>query len=143
MWAVDAVLAHWDGHIYRLVNNYRVYHDPGTDRWTIIPSGVDQTFQNVTDDPWSVTARIGQRCLAEPACEAAFAARLREAVEVYLALDMTARRRSIKARVEYLLLEGTGREFTQGEFDQEHAETQAFIDQRAAQVMQHVTSRGF
>lgn len=143
MWAVDAVLSHWDGHIYNLVNNYRVYHDPGTDRWTIIPSGVDQTFQNINDDPWSVTARIGQRCLAEPACEAAFAARLREAVEVFVALDLTARRRALKARVEYLLLDGTGREFSQGEFDQEHAETQAFIEQRAAQVMQHVTSRGF
>jgi hypothetical protein len=143
MWAVDAVLSHWDGHIYELVNNYRVYHDPGTDRWTILPSGVDQTFQNIDDDPWSVSARIGQRCLAEPACEAAFAARLRQAVEVYVALDLTARRLALKSRVEYLLLDGAGRDFSRSAFDSEHAETQAFIDQRAAQVMQHVSARGF
>lgn len=143
MWAVDAVISHWDGHIYEIVNNYRVYHDPGTDRWSIIPSGVDQTFQRIDEDPWAVVARIGQRCLAEPACEAVFAARLRETVEAFVALDLTSRRQSLKQRVEYLLLEGEGRDFDRARFESRHVETQEFIDQRAAQVMQHVTTRGF
>lgn len=145
MWAVDAVLTHWDGHIYNLVNNYRIYHDPGTDRWTIIPSGVDQTFQNLSDDAWAVTARIARRCLAEPACEAAFAARLRDAVDTFNALDLAGHRQALRARVEEMVAgpEGAGREFNPGGFDLEHAETQAFIDQRAATVMQQITARGF
>jgi hypothetical protein len=145
MWAVDAVLSHWDGHIYAVVNNYRVYHDPSTDRWSIIPSGLDQTFQNIGDDPWNVVARIGRRCLQEPACEAAFAARLRQATETFIALDLGAQRAALRTQVEALVAEpvGPGREWNPGGFDGEHAETQAFIDQRAAQVMQQITTRGF
>lgn len=143
MWAADAVLAHWDGYIYNIVNNYRLYHDPGTARWTFIPSGTDQTFQNIDDDPWAVSARIGQRCLQEPVCEAAFAARLREAVEIFGALDLTARRQGYQAVVEALVATEPGRAFDMNAFQSEHAETQAFIDQRAGQVMQRLIARGF
>jgi hypothetical protein len=92
-----------------------------------------------------VNARIGQRCLQEPACEAAFAARLRQAVEVYTSLDLTAQRQALQSRVEGLVADpmGPGRDFDLGSFQSEHNETQAFIDQRAAQVMQRITARGY
>jgi spore coat protein CotH len=33
----------WDGYPYKC-NNYRVYHNPKTDKVTFIPSGMDQMF---------------------------------------------------------------------------------------------------
>ena len=29
-WAVESIINHWDGGIFEVLNNYRVYHDPGT-----------------------------------------------------------------------------------------------------------------
>ena len=143
MWAVEAMLAHWDGYSYDVVNNYRVYHDPSTDRWTIIPSGLDQTFQAGSVDEWSPTGRIAQRCLAEPACAAAFAARLREAVAVFEGAELEAARAAIAAQLVPLVTAAPGREFDRGEFDQAQAETAQFIYARPGQVRAGLVARGF
>ena len=43
--AMEVVACHWDG--YSLArNNFRVYHDPGTDRMVFLPTGMDQLFAN-------------------------------------------------------------------------------------------------
>jgi len=43
--AVEALTAHWDGYCSQ-VNNYRVYHDPASDRLIFLPHGTDQLFGN-------------------------------------------------------------------------------------------------
>jgi hypothetical protein len=41
--AMQVLTANWDGYaLYQ--NNYRVYHDPGSDRLVFMPHGMDQTF---------------------------------------------------------------------------------------------------
>ena len=45
--AMQVITANWDGYAM-YTNNYRVYHDPATDRITFIPHGMDQTFTRVT-----------------------------------------------------------------------------------------------
>ena len=42
--ACETMVAHWDGYGYNR-NNYRIYHDPKTDRLTFLPHGMDQLFQ--------------------------------------------------------------------------------------------------
>jgi spore coat protein H len=41
--AMQVLTANWDGYAM-FMNNYRVYHDPASDRITFIPHGMDQTF---------------------------------------------------------------------------------------------------
>ncbi|MBX9581340.1 MAG: CotH kinase family protein [Gemmataceae bacterium] len=41
--ALEVVLWDWDGYPMK-PNNYRVYHDPGRDKITFVPSGMDQMF---------------------------------------------------------------------------------------------------
>jgi spore coat protein CotH len=41
--AMQVITANWDGYAM-FINNYRVYHDPASDRITFIPHGMDQTF---------------------------------------------------------------------------------------------------
>ena len=43
---VEAITFDWDGYPFKC-NNYRVYHDPKTDKITFIPSGMDQMFADV------------------------------------------------------------------------------------------------
>ncbi len=144
MWAVDTVLAHWDGYLFNLRNNYRIYHDPSTNRWTIIPSGLDQTMQlrHVDDTLLDVQGRLGQRCLAEPACAAAFGTRVRQALDVFGQLNMPSRRQDLQVHVNTLMTPDPGREFDPARFASEHASTQQFIEQRPAIVLQALTARG-
>jgi len=45
--AMQVITANWDGYAM-FMNNYRVYHDPSTDRISFIPHGMDQTFSRAT-----------------------------------------------------------------------------------------------
>ncbi|GDY19116.1 hypothetical protein LBMAG56_04610 [Verrucomicrobiota bacterium] len=40
---LEVFTAHWDGYTHNR-NNYRMYHDPTTDKLVFIPSGMDQMF---------------------------------------------------------------------------------------------------
>jgi spore coat protein CotH len=144
MWAVDTVLAHWDGYVYNLRNNYRVYHDPSTGLWTMIPSGVDQTMQlrHVDDTLLDPTGRLSQRCLADAPCAAAYAAKVRQALEAFSSMNMGLRRQALQDRIGALVVPDAGREFDAGRTAQHHADTQRFIEQRPAVVLQALTARG-
>jgi spore coat protein CotH len=50
--AMEMALGHWDSYSYNL-NNYRFYHDPEEDNWTIIPWSTDLAFGH------SVSTRSG------------------------------------------------------------------------------------
>jgi hypothetical protein len=41
--ALDVLMCDWDGYALNR-NNYRVYHDPSTDKMSFIPHGLDQMF---------------------------------------------------------------------------------------------------
>jgi spore coat protein CotH len=144
MWAVDIVLAHWDGHLYNLRNNYRIYHDPSTDLWTMIPSGVDQTMQlsHVDDTLLDPSARLGQKCLADPPCAAAYAAKVRQALDLMSAMNMGSRRQALQDRIGTLVVPMAGREFDAARTASQHADTQRFIEQRPAIVLQALAARG-
>ena len=43
-WAAATIMGFWDGYPND-PNNYRIYHDPSDDRWTLIPTGIDQLFE--------------------------------------------------------------------------------------------------
>jgi spore coat protein H len=42
---MSTILWNWDGYSMAR-NNYRIYHDPGSDRMVFIPHGLDQMFWN-------------------------------------------------------------------------------------------------
>jgi len=64
--AVEAVALHWDGYTTR--NNYRLYKDPTTGQFQIIPWGTDQTFMTAYYGPWSGYGRLFTFCLAIDSC---------------------------------------------------------------------------
>lgn len=143
MWAGEVLLSHWDGYSYNIVNNFRVYHDPAIDRWTILPSGLDQTFRYQSITPWSPAGKIAQRCLAEPACEATMAAKLADAVVVFERMNLEAMRQGIRAQLAPLIAEAPGREFDPARHDAVHASTQSYIQQQPGYVRALLAQQGF
>ncbi len=85
--AVEAVALHWDGYTTR--NNYRLYKDPSTGRFQIIPWGTDQTFMTAYYGPWSAYGRLFTFCLAIDSCYDRYNVILEEATYTMddLALD--------------------------------------------------------
>ncbi len=85
--AVEAITLHWDG--YTTANNYRIFHDPGDDRFVFLPWGTDQTWIDAYYDPWSGYGRVLTFCIANPSCEAEYNAKLLEIADQTEALNLT------------------------------------------------------
>ena len=131
-WAVSGIIAHWDAYDFSIINNYRVYHDPSADRWSIIPTGIDQTFAG---DPWSgtdldpflVAAVLATRCLEEADCAAAFAARLAQVADVFEEMDLAAEAERIHALILPNVAADPRREFDLPTWDWLHQQLLAWI----------------
>ena len=133
LWAVENIIGHWDGYTIQIVNNYRIYHDPSTGKWSIIPTGVDQTFgQNTPID--QVAGMLAQRCWAEPDCQEAYKARLAQAVDVFEQADLQSMAAAIRDQVAPAVMEDPRKEGSYDEFVNGVQNTINFIDARPAQV---------
>lgn len=87
--AVEAVSLHWDG--YTTANNYRIYQDPSTGRYTMIPWGTDQTFHDVWYGPYDGGGRLFTFCLAVSSCRDRYDAELRRVADLMDSLHLDAR----------------------------------------------------
>lgn len=84
--AVEAAVWHWDG--YTTSNNYRVYLDPRTGRFSMVPWGTDQTWVDEWYGPFDARGRIFAWCLQNDGCEADYLDRLDEVADVVDSLTL-------------------------------------------------------
>jgi hypothetical protein len=131
MWAAEEILNHWDGYVGEINNNYRVYHDPATDRWAILPGGVDQTFG---DRAVVVTGRLARRCQQEEDCRAAYQARLAEAVGVFERADLAGLAATLRDRISDQVRDDPRKEVSHETFLDAVQRTIDFIQARPAQL---------
>jgi hypothetical protein len=95
-YALEQVSLHWDG--YTTANNYRVFHDPGQDRFVIIPWGADQTWIDEYYGPFSGYGRITSFCFANASCLARYETKLLEMADLAQAQDLPSQFRDLVAR---------------------------------------------
>jgi spore coat protein CotH len=143
-WAADAIMNNWDGFVFDILNNYRIYHDPATDLWTGLPAGVDQTFTTNRDhsafDPNLIVAK---RCLQEQPCKEAYAARLAEALDIFRDAALPAYAEEIEARVAADVAADPRKEFGTGTFNGAVDATIDFIESRPAKIEGDLDAAGF
>jgi len=142
-WSAEGATSHWDGYASNGQNNYRVYHEPTTDRWTMIPWGIDQTFGNVDHDPWDSTALLVNRCKGEPDCEAPFATRLHAVADLFEALDLRAQSLAIRAQIEDLIAADPRKEYNMTQYDTANQNTLSFIDARPDRLRDILANHGY
>ena len=131
MWAAEDILNHWDGYVGEINNNYRVYHDPSSGRWAVLPGGVDQTFG---DRAVVVTGRLARRCLQEDDCRAAYQARLAEAIDEFERADLAGMAAAIRDRIADDVRDDPRKEVSVDAFRSAVGTTIDFIEARPAQV---------
>ena len=107
--AMEMSVAHWDSYSYDL-SNYRFYHEPTEDGWTLIPSSTDLGFGfrpwSYSDcgrhgvDPADYTMGIlSSRCLQDATCQAAVHARILEIADQLEAMDTSAAIDELASRI--------------------------------------------
>ena len=127
-WAAASIMGYWDGYPAD-ANNYRLYHDPSDDRWTLIPSGIDQLFEDDVD-PFVSEGMLSTRCLAEEDCEAAFRARLAEVLDLFESSDYPAMARAIEAQIADEVEADPRREFSVSEWHDSVESTIRYLQTR-------------
>lgn len=144
MWAADSLLSHWDGYLFENINNYRVYQDPATGRWTLLPGGIDQTFghregsRSGLRSPWEVSGLLAKRCLEEADCQAAFAARLEQVTRVFEESGLDARVQSTRGQLAAGVYADPRKETSNAGFEQAARETLEFIHTRPARIREYL-----
>jgi hypothetical protein len=132
--AFEALAGGEDGYSYVLgpPNNYRLYRDPGTERFVFLPWGLDRALRPRFDpglvhewvpalgkyrSVWNTHSLILSGCLASPDCRRAFSDRLRQAVVLFEALDLAG-----QARTEIDLIAEAGRTDQHKPSDDDHVD---------------------
>ena len=139
MWAIDAQLGHWDGYEFNIINNYRVYLDPATQRWSLIPTGIDQTFGSDVN-PFAVSGILAQKCLQEAPCAAAFVDKLTLVNDTFQAMNFQARIDELVARITADVMADPRKEFAFPEFLSRVQSTRDFIETRPARMQAYIDS---
>jgi spore coat protein CotH len=147
-WALESVISHWDGYPFGTQNNYRVYQDPSTGLWTLLSTGIDQTFghhkvtrSGLDQDPWAVSGLLATRCLEEADCRAAFAARLDEVNRQVEASGLDSRVRSLRSQLAPGVQADPRKETTPAGFETAVEQTLQFLRERPTRVREHLERR--
>ncbi len=142
-WAVETMIGHWDGYSYYIMNNYRVYRDPATDLWTLIDTGLDQTFNDDLAPFQSLDARLASSCFNDQPCKDAYFEKLKQVRDTFAALDLEGSRAEMRTQIEPFVNADPRKEYDLGEFASAHANTSSFILGRVTRVNEHIVAAGY
>jgi spore coat protein CotH len=101
--AVEAGTLHWDG--YTTKNNYRLYHDPVTKQFSMIPWGTDQTWVDWWYGPYDGQGHFFQWCLAIESCKVRYNDALLKVADVLEALPLLSMLNQSYAWIEPIIKE--------------------------------------
>ncbi|XXT25349.1 CotH kinase family protein [Sorangium sp. So ce429] len=130
--ATETFLGHWDGYAWKL-NNYFIARRPDDGRWTFLPWGLDQTFD---DDlyPFGGDARLQRMCTASPPCREALAAAFERVIERVSELGLVSTVEEVRAQVWADVLEDPRREVDPDDVGENIDAIVAFLNDRPASV---------
>lgn len=137
--AVEQVSLHWDG--YTSSNNYRVFHDPGQDRFVLIPWGVDQTWIDEYYSPWSGLGRVLQFCIANADCEVRYERALLDAADLAESLDLPTMLQGLLVTYNADFLADPRKEWDEAEHAQYLTTTRANLEGGPDRVRAEVAAR--
>lgn len=157
-WAASSILWDWDNYA-QFQNNFRIYHDPGTDKWHYLPWGTDQTWiaEQVGDDPrirfgiFDPTGDLARLCLEATGvdvsgrtCTEVYVAELYRQLDLFDAYDWIG---TIDAWEElldpYMQEDDPHRSYGYGEWQDRVERIREFADRRVEVVRSELDDEGF
>ncbi len=143
-WAVESIIQNWDSAFFNW-NNYRVYHNPVSGKWVMIPSGVDQAFEYKLplERPWVPANFVAKQCLRQKECEDAFAGRLEEVLQIYEQLGLDDMAEEIRTQIRPEVEADPRKENTTDEFEDNVDGVIDFIRTSAEGIRTHLSDHGY
>lgn len=149
--AMEMSIAHWDSYSYDL-SNYRFYHDPVEDGWTLIPSSVDLSFGF---RPWSypdcgkhgvdpsdyTMGLLSSRCLSDAVCQEAVYARILDIADQLDEMDTTATITAAAARVRADVYEDSRSYYDEDKFEEHVVCVSDWLAQRPDELREWVAEQ--
>ncbi|MET0340802.1 MAG: CotH kinase family protein [Polyangiales bacterium] len=135
--AAEAAVNQWDMYAYTVFypNNFRMYHDPASDRFVMLPWGMDMSMKPYRDSGRAhipvfgiareydrargkVTAGVlFRRCLESAACKARYARVVEETAGVYESEQLEALAARYYAQIAPLVKRDPRREYSDAQFE--------------------------
>jgi spore coat protein CotH len=152
--AAEAAVNQWDMYSYTVFypNNFRIYHDPTSNKFVFLPWGMDMSMKPFRDskkphirifelarsgdrDGGSVTAGLMfQRCLQSPSCKTAYIAAVRDVVAVYESAGLEAVANSYYDQIKPQVMADPRKEYTMQAFETGHQSMLKTIRERPAAI---------
>jgi spore coat protein CotH len=138
--ALEALVNQWDGYAYTRFgpNNYRMYHDPQSGTFSILPWGMDMAMKPLGEEPYvdvhDPAGLLLRRCLAVEGCRAAFDAVLAEETDRFEALGLDQVAADAYQQIRDAVYADPRKEHSNEEFDATYAGVVEFARQRPTSV---------
>jgi len=134
----QAIIADWDGY-FGAINNYKLYHELDSDRFVLIPYGIDQTFGDVSYDVYGSDSNRNNswlfvQCKNDGDCLAEYQEAVANALAVWESLPLEAELDAWYAQIRDSAYEDPRKEVSNAEFDADVDRVRQFIRDRAADV---------
>ena len=130
--AAEAAVNQWDMYAYTVFypNNFRIYRDPTTQKFTMLPWGMDMSMKPFRDsgkphidvqaiarqgDSQNGTITAGlmfRKCLTSPACKTAYLKVVNETATAYAAANLEALAKQYFAQIEPEIAKDPRKEYT-------------------------------
>lgn len=132
MMAASVLLDDWDN--YYASNNYRIYWNPSTRRWSFIPTGIDQTFGGYATSVYGAAGVLFMTCLKSERCLNEYSATVRDVAERFERLGL-----STKMDALLSIIDGPSRADPKKPYDDElmrraRESMRRFIEQQPSRV---------
>ncbi|HEU5060394.1 MAG TPA: CotH kinase family protein [Kofleriaceae bacterium] len=138
--ALEGIVNQWDGYAYTQFgpNNYRMYHDPSTGRFSLLPWGMDMAMKPLGDadyvDLHSAAGLLLRRCLEVESCRTAYDAVVAEETDRFEALALDQVAEAAYAQIRERVYADPRKEHSNEAFDSTYAGVLQFTRQRPASV---------
>lgn len=157
-WAASSILWDWDNYA-QFQNNFRIYHDPGQDKWHYIPWGTDQTWiaEQVGDDPrirfgiFDPTGDLARLCLAATGvdtfgrtCTDVYVAELYRQLALFEAHDWIGTINAWEARLDpFMQNDDPHRDYSYDDWRDRVNRIREFAERRPDDVRNELQNEGF
>ena len=152
--AAEAAVNQWDMYSYTVFypNNFRIYHDPTSNKFVFLPWGMDMSMKPYRDsrkphirifelarsrdraDAGVTAGLMFQRCLESPECKTAYTAAVRDIVAVYEAAGMEATAVSYYDQIKAQVMADPRKEVTMAAFETGYQSMLKTIRERPAAI---------
>lgn len=138
--ALEVILWDWDGYPMKH-NNYRIYHDPVSDKLVFIPHGMDQMFENSHGSIYRfpVEGLVARALLDTPQGSQLYRERLKTVFAQHCRLERVLTRFDQLARRNREFVEKVNRNYA-GRLDQEMAQTRRRIVARWESIQDQIAN---